>query len=112
MKATPTCFLFSKKVVSLDERKQDARSQPYKPMLHSTDCEPFRARLLYVNDPYKSEQSSWEELFAPVADKTSVRIFVTVCAMFQKHILHLDVQTAYLHANLPGPARYITLWGD
>ena len=35
-----------------------------------------------------------------------------VCAMFQKHVVHLDVVSAYLHANLPGPARYITLWGD
>ena len=112
MKATPTRFLFSKKVVSLEERQQDKRSKAYKPMLLSTDYERFRARLLYVNNQFTSEQSSWEELFAPVVDKTSVRIFLTVCAMFQKHVIHLDVVSAYLHANLTGPARYITLWGD
>ena len=27
-------------------------------------------------------------------------------------MLHLDVVSAYLHANLTGPARYITLWED
>ena len=79
--------------------------------MQSTDYERFRARL-YVNNQYTSEQSSWEELFAPVIDKTSVRIFLTVCAMFQKHLIHLDVVSAYLYANLPGPAQYITLWGD
>ena len=32
--------------------------------------------------------------------------------MYNKHLLHLDVVSAYLHANLTGPARYIMLWGD
>ena len=26
--------------------------------------------------------------------------------------LHLDIVSAYLHATLTGPPRYITLWGD
>ena len=112
IKATPTRFLFSKKIVSLQERKQDSKSLAYKSIPNSIDYERFRARLLYVNNPYTSKQSSWEELFAPVVDKTSVRIFLTTCAMMHKHLLHLDVVSAYLHATLPGPARYITLWGD
>ena len=37
---------------------------------------------------------------------------LTTCAMFHIHLLHLDVVSAYLHANLKDPARYITLWGD
>ena len=45
-------------------------------------------------------------------DKTLVRIFLATCAMFHKHLLHLNVGSAYLNANLSGPARYITLWGD
>ena len=112
IKATPTRFLFSKKLVSLDERKQDSKSLAYKQLQNLPNYERFRARLLYINNPYTSEQSSWEELFAPVVDKTSVRMFLTTCAMFHKHLLHLDVVSAYLHANLKGPARYITLWGD
>ena len=72
VKATPTRLLFSKKIVSLEERKQDFKSLAYKPIQNSSDYERFRARLLYVNNPYTSEQASWEQLFAPVVDKTSV----------------------------------------
>ena len=32
--------------------------------------------------------------------------------MYHKHLLHLDIISAYLHATLTGPPRYITLWGD
>ena len=56
--------------------------------------------------------ATWEELFAPVVDKTSLRLFLTICAMYHKHLVHLDVVSAYLHVNLTGPARYISLWGD
>ena len=52
IKATPTRFLFSKKMVSADERKQDVKSLAYKQIPHSGDYERFRARLLYVNNPY------------------------------------------------------------
>ena len=69
-------------------------------------------RDMYVNNAFTSVQSSCEELFAPVVDKASVRIFLTACAMHNKHFLHLDVVSAYLHATLTGPPRYITLWGD
>ena len=102
MKVTPTRFLFSQKLVSLEERNQDANSRAY---------ERYRARLLYVNNKHTSAQSPWEELFAPVVDKTSLRLFLTICAMYHKHLVHLDVVSAYLHANLTGPARYISLWG-
>ena len=60
IKATPTRFLFSKKLVSLDERKQDLKSLAYKQLKNSPSYERFRARLLYINNPYTSEQSSWE----------------------------------------------------
>ena len=75
MKVTPTRFLFSQKMVSLDERKQDAKSAAYKSFPGSGDYERFRARLLYVNNPFTSAQSSWDELLAPVVYKTSVRLF-------------------------------------
>ena len=48
IKATPTRFLFSKKLVSLDERKQDPKSLAYKQLQNSPNYERFRARLLYV----------------------------------------------------------------
>ena len=32
--------------------------------------------------------------------------------MFHKHLVHLDVVSAYLHAALTGPPSYISLWGD
>ena len=109
MNVTPTRFLFSQKLVGLEERTQDAK---YKQLQGSHNYERFRARLLYVNNKYTSVQSPWEELFAPVVDKTSLRLFLTISAMYHKHLVHLDVVSAYLHATLTGPARYITLWGD
>ena len=99
MKATPTRFLFSKKIVSLQERKQDSKSLAYKSIPNSMDYKRFQVRLLYVNNQYTSKQSSWEELFMPVVDKTSVQIFLTTCAMLHKHLLHLDFVSAYLHAT-------------
>ena len=41
MKVTPTRFLFSQKMVSLDERKQDAKSAAYKSFPGSGDYERF-----------------------------------------------------------------------
>ena len=106
--------MFSKKIVSLEasERNQDSKSSAYVPIPGSADYERIRARLLYVNNKFTSEQSSWEELFAPVVDKTSIRLFLTTCAMHHKHLQHLDVVSAYLHAELKGKPWYISLWGD
>ena len=81
---TPTRFLFSKKIVSLAQRQQDGKSKAYKEIPGSSDYERFRARLLYVNNKYTSVQSSWEELFAPVVDKTSVRIVLTTCTLCRR----------------------------
>ena len=72
MNVTPTRFLFSQKLVGLEERTQDAKSIAYKQLQGSHNYERFRARLLYVNNKYTSVQSPWEELFAPVVDKTSL----------------------------------------
>ena len=110
MSVTPTRFLFSKKLVSLKQRKQDSKSNAYKSIPDSSDYERYQARLLYVNNKFTSVQSAWEELFAPVVDKTSVRIFLAKCAMHNKHLLHLDIVSAYLHVVITGPPRLITLW--
>ena len=48
MRATPTRFLFLKKIVSLQERKLDSKSLAYKSIPNSMDYERFRARLLYA----------------------------------------------------------------
>ena len=42
-------------------------------MPHSCNYERFTARLFSVNNSYTSEAPEWDELFAPVVDKTSVR---------------------------------------
>ena len=114
MSVTPTRFLFSQKylLVSLQERQQYAKSGAYKKIPTLGDYEWFRARLLYVNNPRVSVQSSWDELFAPVVDKTSVCLFLPVSAMYNKHLVHLDIVSAYLHAAITGMLRYITLSGD
>ena len=82
MKATTTWFLFSKKIVSAGKRKQDVKSLAYEHMPHSSDYEQFRARLFSVNNSYTSEAPAWNELFAPVVDKTSVRTSQFVCSKF------------------------------
>ena len=112
MKVTPTCFLFSKKIISLEEQNQDSKSSAYIPIPKSADYECFRAQLLYVNNKFTREQSLWEELFDPGVDKTLVRIFLATCAMHHKHLQHLDVVSSYLQAKLTGSPRYIALWGD
>ena len=63
-----------------------------------------------MNNKFTSVQSSWEELFALVVDKTSVRVFLATCAMHNKHLIHLDIVSAYLRAVLIGEPRSITLW--
>ena len=70
MNVTPTRFLFSKKVVSLEQQKQDSKSSAYKSIPGSSNYERYGARLLYVNNKLTSVQSSWEELFAPEVDIT------------------------------------------
>ena len=45
MKVTPTRFLFSQKLVSLEERTQDSKSKAYKQIQGPRDYERFRARL-------------------------------------------------------------------
>ena len=57
MSVAPMRFLFSQKLVSLQERKQDAKSGAYKRVSGADDYERFRARLLYVNNPRVCVQS-------------------------------------------------------
>ena len=111
-KATPTRWLLSTKVVDLSERNQDSKSNAYKQIDDGRTFLRYRTRLLYLNNPWTSQPSEWTECYAPVVDKTSVRIYLTVCAMKHRTLVHSDVVSAYLHAHMTGPTKYIRLPGD
>ena len=102
--STKTKFLFSVKAINLSQSKADIDSKAHKQVLGGDggEYERYRARLLYLNNRFTSEPSHWTELYAPVIDKTSVRTFLTVCAMKHKYLVHTDVVSAYLHAPLDG----------
>ena len=111
-KATPTRWLLSTKVVDLSERNQHLKSNAYKQIDDGRTFLRYRTRLLYLNNPWTSQPSEWTECYAPVVDKTSVRIYLTVCAMKHRTLVHSDVVSAYLHAHMTGPTKYIRLPGD
>ena len=90
-------FLFSVKVINLSQNNADIALKANQQLLGGDggEYERYRARLLYLNNRFTSEPSHWTELYAPVIDKTSVRTFLTVCAMKHKFLVHTDVVSAY-----------------
>ena len=81
--STNTKFLFSVKAINLSHNNADIASKANKQVLGGDggEYERYRARLLYLNNHFTSEPSHWTELYTPAIDKTSVRTFLTVCAM-------------------------------
>ena len=59
----------------------------------------FKARLVYRNHPF-IDSASWDEVFAPVIDKSSLRIFFTLAARNKYFMRQADVVTAYLNAAM------------
>ena len=73
MNVTPTGQVLIFSEVSKSSRKKTGHKiQCLQVCSRVGDYERFRARFLYVNNPRKGIQLSWDELFAPVVDKTSV----------------------------------------
>ena len=59
----------------------------------------FKARLVYKNHPFVNS-SSWDQVFAPVVDKATLRIFFTISGRERLYLRQADVVTAYLNANM------------
>ena len=58
----------------------------------------YKARLVYSYLWFKNK-IDWGQLFAPVIDKVSIRIFWAMCASRQYHIEQVDVITAFLYGK-------------
>jgi hypothetical protein len=67
----------------------------------------YKARLVYSYLWFKNK-IDWGQLFAPVIDKVSIRIFWAMCASRQYHIEQVDVITAFLYGKCKQEV-YITL---
>ena len=59
----------------------------------------YKARLVFKNHPFATA-STWEEVFSPVVDKSTLRLFFTLVAEKKLHIRQGDVVTAYLNAPM------------
>jgi len=59
----------------------------------------FKARLVYKNHPF-ANTSTWDEVFAPVVDKSTLRIFFTLVGRKGLKMRQADVITAYLNADM------------
>ena len=60
----------------------------------------FKARLVFRNHKFAT-QSTWQDSFSPVVDKTSLRLFFTMAARKNLFMRQADVVTAYLNADMP-----------
>ena len=84
VRATPTRFLFKTKLDTKGE------------------VERYRARLLYQNNPWSGNYSPWEDTFAPVVDKNSLRMFLHMAAQEHMYLRHTDVVSAFIQAKMEG----------
>jgi hypothetical protein len=87
--ATPLCFLFTKKL------GEDGAMQRYK------------ARLIFCN----RDKDTNEGVYAPVVDKSSLRVFLTLVAAMGWILRQADVKTAFLNAPVEG-THYVKLPKD
>jgi hypothetical protein len=81
--ATPLKFIFTKK------------------MGPGGEVERYKARLVFLNRE-KGNVSNGERLYAPVVEKTTLRMFLAYAASHHWWILQADVCTAFLHAENSG----------
>jgi hypothetical protein len=89
MSVTPLRFIFTKKMGANGE------------------IERYKARLVFQNRDSGDEN---EDVYAPVVDKVSLRVFLTVVAKYGWCLEQSDVKTAFLHAENVGN-EYVKLPG-
>ena len=61
----------------------------------------YKARLVFKNHRFSTPNKTWDEVFSPVVDKSTLRIFLAFAAQRKYFIRQIDIVTAFLNANLP-----------
>ena len=64
-----------------------------------------RKKARVVAKDFKTDSDTYKEHFAPVAKMNSLRLFLTLVAMFSMWTVQIDVKTAFLNAPLPANSR-------
>ena len=59
----------------------------------------YKACLVFKNDPFATA-STWEEVFSPVVEKSTLRLFFTLVAEKKLHMRQGDIVAAYLNAPM------------
>jgi hypothetical protein len=67
-----------------------------------------KARLVFKNSIYAGGGSIFEEVYSPVVDKVSLRLFFALTAMHSLFLRSFDVKTAFLNAEID-ESKYIRL---
>jgi ATP-binding cassette subfamily B (MDR/TAP) protein 1 len=61
--------------------------------------ERYRARLV-VKGYAQKEGIDFNEIFSPVVCLTTIKVVLAMCAIFDLHLEHLDMKTAFLRGEL------------
>ena len=63
--------------------------------------ERYKVRLVFKNHKFSGPKKTWDQVFSPVVDKSTLRIFLAFAAQHKYFICQIDVVTAFLNAALP-----------
>ena len=74
----------------------------------------YKARLVFKNHRFSNPTKTWDEVFSPVVDKSTLRIFLSFAAQRKYFIRQIDIVTAFLNAPLPDICYVKTesMWGS
>ena len=66
--------------------------------MQNGDIDRYKARLVFQHVK-RISNVDWEEIFAPVVDKVTVRLFFSRAAALQMKLFQMDVTTAFLYGD-------------
>ena len=64
------------------------------------EVERYKARLVFKNHKFSTPTKTWDEVFSPVVDKSTLRIFLSFAAQRKYFIRQIDIVTAFLNAPM------------